>query len=99
VGVFCVRCASERTCMDVCLCVYARMCLYTRLSRWLGGILHAHTHTHTHTQVVFTGRTAAAQDHFGAMGMAPSSPDTSVADHVLDMVIKVRLPSYGDQKV
>jgi len=84
-------------CVFVCLC--AHVFVYKIIEMVRGYFTCTHTHTHTHTQVVFTGRTAAAQDHFGAMGMAPSSPDTSVADHVLDMVIKVRLPSYGDQKV
>jgi len=39
-------------------------------------------------QVVFTGPTSAAQDHFGSLGLVPSTPGTSVADHVLDLVIK-----------
>jgi hypothetical protein len=40
-------------------------------------------------QVVFTGPTVAAEAHFTALGHAPQSPGQSVADHVLDLVIKV----------
>ncbi|KAF5834484.1 hypothetical protein DUNSADRAFT_8809 [Dunaliella salina] len=44
-------------------------------------------------QVVFTGPTSAAQDHFGSLGLVPPTLGTSVADHVLDLVIKAR-PKY-----
>jgi hypothetical protein len=47
------------------------------------------TPPHCTPQVVFTGPTVAAEAHFSSLGHSPASPAQSVADHVLDLVIKV----------
>lgn len=39
-------------------------------------------------QVVYAGAVADAEAHFAALGYAPPSPDISIADHMLDVVIK-----------
>jgi hypothetical protein len=38
--------------------------------------------------VVYAGAVADAEAHFAALGYAPPSPDISIADHMLDVVIK-----------
>ena len=40
-------------------------------------------------QVVYTGPTPLAIDHFSALGYTSPSATTSIADHMLDVVIKV----------
>ena len=40
-------------------------------------------------QVVFSGPTSQAQPHFQALGHVAPSPSTSIADHMLDLVIRV----------
>ena len=39
-------------------------------------------------QVVYTGPTPEAVSHFSALGYVAPSPTTSIADHMLDTVIK-----------
>ncbi len=41
-------------------------------------------------QVVFSGRTSLATSHFSTLGYTVPSPNVSIADYVLDLVIKVR---------
>jgi hypothetical protein len=40
--------------------------------------------------VVYTGPTALAEDHFSALGYTSPTITTSIADYMLDVVIKVR---------
>lgn len=47
-------------------------------------------------QVVFSGPTVAAGPHFAALGFIPPSPDHSIADLVLDVVIKVGRVGEGE---